>query len=256
MNRKLAWKPDIPDQRDYTFAKLLQEGTVSAPSTLPPAISLRRWCSEVEDQQMLGSCVANAVVGMFELTRNYKGQGGINFSRLFSYYNARVITENVEEDSGTYIRDAIKTAKLNGICPANNWPYRVNYWKAAPPASAYVAAIPHKVKSYYRINTLEEMKTNLANGHPFAFGFAVYESFQSYEVAMTGMVPMPLQTEAMLGGHAVLAVGYDDSTQKFLVRNSWGKGWGIQEGNLKGYCWFPYEYLVDRNLSDDFWTAF
>jgi C1A family cysteine protease len=53
----------------------------------------------------------------------------------------------------------------------------------------------------------------------------------------------------MLGGHAVLAVGYDDNAQRFIVRNSWGRRWGIA-----GYFTMPYAYLADDNLAADFWT--
>ena len=100
------------------------------------------------------------------------------------------------------------------------------------------------------------MKTSLINGHPFVFGVAVYNSFISQQVENTGIVPMPTMGESMLGGHAMLAVGYNDITQRFLVRNSWGKSWGLKEGNLQGYCTIPYAYLENRNLSDDFWTAY
>ena len=81
------------------------------------------------------------------------------------------------------------------------------------------------------------------------FGFTVYESFESQEVAKTGVVPMPAPGEQVVGGHAVLAVGYDDSAQTFMVRNSWGTGWG-----QAGYFTMPYAYLTTRGLSSDFWT--
>mgnify|MGYP001375878578 CR=1 FL=1 len=257
MKRKLAWRPDLPDQRDYTFSQLTIDQNI--PITASVTSSLRFWCSSVEDQGTLGSCVSNAVVGLYEFNRNFSGLGGSNyrnFSRLFNYYNSRVLSENVDEDSGTYIRDAIKSAKLNGICYEFQWPYDVNAWMNEPPLGCYREAINHKVSKYYRIETLDEMRTSLANFHPFVFGIAVYESFLSDAVAATGDVPMPSSREQMLGGHAMLCIGHDDITRRFLVRNSWGKNWGIPYGNLGGYCWIPYDYLTDRNLSDDFWTAY
>ena len=86
-------------------------------------------------------------------------------------------------------------------------------------------------------------------GRPFVFGFTVYESFEGPDVARTGVVPMPGHQEKSVGGHAVMAVGYDDSTQTFLVRNSWGSGWG-----LGGYFMIPYAYLTNHGLANDFWT--
>ena len=250
MRRKLSWKPDIPDIRDYSIDKMgLDRYGVS-----PSAVNLRRWCSAVEDQGVIGSCTANAIVGMLEYNRNRKGIGGVNLSRLFLYYNERVLGENIYEDTGAYLRDGVKTAALNGVCRSDVWPYRVNYWKARPPMGAYVDGLNYTVSRYYRLQTLEDMKTTLANGHVFVFGFAVYDSFMSDQVAYTGIVPMPTTSERLLGGHAVMACGYDDSTQMFLIRNSWSRYWGIQEGNLGGYCYMPYTYLADRNLSDDFWT--
>ena len=104
---------------------------------------------------------------------------------------------------------------------------------------------------YQRVTqVLLQMKGCLASGFPFVYGFTVYESFESDAVAKTGVVPMPAPTEKVLGGHAVVAVGYDDSTQRFIVRNSWGPGWG-----MGGYFTIPYAYLTDSNLADDFWTV-
>jgi C1A family cysteine protease len=93
------------------------------------------------------------------------------------------------------------------------------------------------------------MKACLATGFPFIFGFSVYESFMSQQVANTGNVPMPHNGEAMEGGHAVMAAGYDDERRVFIVRNSWGENWGDA-----GYCYMPYSYLVDQDIAADLWT--
>ena len=93
------------------------------------------------------------------------------------------------------------------------------------------------------------MKSCLAMGLPFVFGFAVYEHVVSAAVAKTGILRMPKADERMLGGHAILAVGYDDAHRRLLFRNSWGAGWGRQ-----GYGEMPYAYLETRSLSDDFWA--
>jgi C1A family cysteine protease len=91
------------------------------------------------------------------------------------------------------------------------------------------------------------MLTCLTEGYPFVFGFAVYESFESPQVKRTGVVNMPKKGEVMLGGHAVMAVGFDQAKKRFLVRNSWGRNWG-----MSGYFTMPFEYL--ETLSADFWT--
>jgi C1A family cysteine protease len=264
MNIKFGWKPDLPDQRDYTFVQLTNNIKSDklfsfTEKNLPPFVSLRYWCSEIEDQKTLGSCVANAVVGLMEFNKIKSGLGGKkfkHFSRLFNYYNARVFAENVEEDSGAYIRDGIKTAKVVGICLAEDWPYRVEYFKKEPPEKCYQNALQYKFIKYYRLSSLSDMKISLANGHPFVFGVAIYQSFMTGQVSNTGVVPMPGFNERLLGGHAMLAIGYDDNKKSFLVRNSWGKSWGLKEGNLGGYCYIPYDYLSSRDLSDDFWTAY
>nr|MDQ6913620.1 C1 family peptidase [Verrucomicrobiota bacterium] len=108
----------------------------------------------------------------------------------------------------------------------------------------------HRITTYRRLNLLDEMRTCLADGFPFVFGFTVYDSFESAAVAQSGVVNLPLPKEKVIGGHAVMAVGYNDAQQRFIIRNSWNTDWG-----MKGYFTMPYEYLSDRNLSDDFWTV-
>ena len=147
------------------------------------------------------------------------------------------------------LRDGIKTLAKQGVCSEAKWPYTIAKFKVKPTPSCYKEALTHQITSYQRLQTLDEMRACLAEGFPFVFGFTVYESFESQQVAQTGVVPMPKPGERVLGGHAVMAVGYDDSKKKFTVRNSWGESWGI-----KGYFTMPYDYLANRDLSDDFWV--
>jgi C1A family cysteine protease len=171
-------------------------------------------------------------------------------SRLFIYYNERVIEGTVASDSGAMIRDGIKTVAKQGACPETTWPYLIQKFATKPTHASYVQAAKHKVSLYQRLTPIaSQLKGCLASGFPFVFGFTVYESFESPAVAKTGKVPMPGPTESVLGGHAVMAVGYDESKQVFIVRNSWGPGWGI-----KGYFTMPYAYLTNPHLADDFWT--
>jgi len=239
-----GWIPDLPDGRDYLFG-----ARRAIPATLPASVDLRPLCSPVEDQGQLGSCTANALAGALEFLEMKDKVPFEDLSRLFIYYNERVEEHTVKTDSGAMIRDGIKTLAAQGVCGEKLWPYTISKFAVKPPPACYTQAVKHEITSYERIQTLDEMRACLASGFPFVFGFTVYESFESGQVAQTGIVPMPGATERTLGGHAVCAVGYEDGEQRFLVRNSWGPGWGI-----KGYFTMPYAYLQNRNLSDDFWT--
>lgn len=244
-NIKYGWIPDIPDQRDYPYIRL----AISIPP-LPPKVDLRSYCSLVENQGSLGSCTACALVGNLEFLKLRKFKKAINFSKLFLYYNERTVRGTVKSDSGASIRDGIKSLVNLGDCREKYWPYVESKFSVKPDLHSYEDALDYQIKSYYRINTIAEMKHTLAGGFPFVFGFAVYESFESPRVEDSGIMPMPHIGERVLGGHAVLAVGYDDSKQYFTVRNSWGKGWGKD-----GYFFMPYKYLANRSLSADFWTV-
>lgn len=241
---RYGWRPDIPDFRDLPFS---MKEVVS----LPPIVDLRPWCSTVENQGDLGSCTANALVGALECMEIQKWKKYIDLSRLFVYYNERAIIGEVNNDSGAYIRDGIKTLVRDGVCLEKLWPYDINRFTKKPNDSAWYEASFHKVKRYERLSTLDQYLTCLANSHPFVFGFTVYESFESSTVTQTGVVQMPGPDEARLGGHAVCAVGYNLGTRRFLVRNSWGSEWG--DG---GYFTMPFAYLTNPSLSDDFWAIY
>jgi len=239
-----GWVPDLPDHRDFLFEQIRPMIV-----TLPPSINLRATCPPIEDQGQLGSCTANALVGALEFLEIKDSIKLVDLSRLFIYYDERAIEHTVKSDSGAQIRDGIKTLAKQGVCPEKEWPYNIAKFAVKPAAKCYADAPKHKIISYHRILTLNDMKTCLAAGFPFVFGFTVYESFQSPEVAQTGILNLPQPGEQVVGGHAVVAVGYDDAQQRFIIRNSWGPKWGQQ-----GYFTMPYQYLNDRNLSDDFWT--
>jgi C1A family cysteine protease len=161
-----------------------------------------------------------------------------------------VIEGTVESDSGAQIRDGIKSVAAQGDCPETELPYDIAKFAQKPAARCYKDAVKYKAVNYSRlVQDPNQLKGCLASGYPFVFGFTVYDSFESQAVAQSGIVPMPSPGEKVLGGHAVMAVGYDDAQQRFLVRNSWGATWGQQ-----GYFTIPYAYLTNSNLSDDFWT--
>jgi C1A family cysteine protease len=241
-----GWKPDLPDQRDHSYAAPFHVLTA-----LPPKIDLRPQSpSEVYSQGELGSCTANAIAAAIEFDLLKQKQPDFIPSRLFIYYNERDIEGTVDEDSGAMIRDGIKSVANQGVCPESEWEYNIEKFTEKPQQKCYDDALKIRARSYSRVaRTLNQMKGCLASGYPFVFGFSVYESFEGDEVAKTGNAPMPNPQEKLLGGHAVLAVGYDDSQSRFIVRNSWGDSWG-----MKGHFTIPYSYLLDENLSDDFWT--
>ena len=243
---RYGWIPDLPDARDHLYAAPPRFLT-----NLPPSVDLRDGCpKEVYDQGQLGSCTANAIGAAFEFALLKQQLTDFMPSRLFIYYNERVMEGTVNSDSGAMIRDGIKSVHRQGVCPESEWPYDITKFTERPSDQCYADALHHQVLSYQRIpQILNQMKGCLANGFPFVFGFTVYESFESDQVAQSGVVPMPATGEQVLGGHAVLAVGYDDAAQRFLVRNSWSDKWG--QG---GYFTMPYAYLQDRQLASDLWA--
>lgn len=259
--RKIArygWSPDLPDQRDHVYgAPLLKLGP------LPAKADLRKACPPVYDQGRIGSCTANAIAAAIEFDLLKQKLGDFTPSRLFIYYNEREMEHAVTLDNGAQIRDGVKSTAKLGVCPESEWTYddtpadpTTNVWPAGakpaqkPSPACYQDALKHQVLSYQRVNrSLSQMKGCLASGYPFVFGFTVYDAFESAATAKTGELYMPTSAETVVGGHAVLAVGYDDTAQRFIVRNSWGPKWG-----KKGYFTIPYTYLLTENLADDFWT--
>jgi len=241
-----GWVRDLPDARDFLYAAPLQQFRQG----LPAAVDLRPKSPPVYDQGQLGSCTANGIAGVIQFDLLKQQAKSFTPSRLFIYYNERVIEGTVSQDSGAQVRDGIKSVATLGAPPETDWPYNIQNFADPPPATAYADATQDLVTSYARVaQDLAQMQGCLADGYPFVFGFTVYASFESTKVARTGVVPMPSPGEKVAGGHCVVAVGYDNAQRVFVIRNSWGTGWG-----LKGYCLMPYEYLLNAHLASDFWT--
>jgi C1A family cysteine protease len=247
IHRSYGWVPDLPDQRDHLYA-----ATPEILAKLPPKKDLRSGCPAVYDQGQLGSCTANAISGAIQFDQKKQNIKVFMPSRLFVYYNERAMEGTVNSDAGAQIRDGIKSIASQGFCPEAEWPYDIQKFVDKPTPACYKDARKSEAVGYQRLvsTNLNQLKGCLASGYPFVLGFTVYESFESPQVAKTGTLNMPGSKEKVVGGHAVMAVGYDDSTQRFFVRNSWGKDWG-----LKGYFTMPYAYATDTNLADDFWTV-
>lgn len=234
MTRRYGWVRDLPDPRDHRLA-------LTSPGHLPPKVDLRAQMPPIYDQGQLGSCTANAIAACLDFERARQGLPMITPSRLFIYYGERLIEHSVESDAGAQIRDGIKVVAAYGVCPEAMWPYIPERFAEKPPMACYATAALDRALSYSRVGAgLWHVKACLAQGFPVTFGFMVHESFESEDVAKTGIMPVPEPGEQPLGGHAVAAVGYDDSRQALIVRNSWGAAWG--DG---GHFYMPYGQRMD-----------
>jgi len=288
----MGWLPDYPDFRDYTVeqtevapklkllgqkdsvnAMLTKAGVAKPAVKLPTSVDLKAWCSPIEDQGSLGSCTANAGVGLLEYFERKAFGKHIDASRLFLYKATRDLL-HWTGDTGAFLRKTMEAMVLFGVLPEEYWPYKPfdvigpqPMFDTEPPAFCYAFAQNYQAISYYRYDPpgtpkdvlLNRIKTNLAANLPAMFGFTVYSSYS--QAATTGKIPFPTPGERILGGHAVDAVGYDnnmkikntnpggvETTGALLIRNSWGTGWGIS-----GYGWLPYEYVL-RGLAIDWWS--
>jgi C1A family cysteine protease len=221
-----------------------------APAKLPTKIDLRSKMPPVIDQGSLGSCTACALAGVFGFL-----DPKFEASPLFIYYNERFMDSQQGGnspviDDGSTLRQGVKSLVSYGACSEQVWPYIENMFATRPNTGAYTEALDHQAIQFKNVKqTLVEMKTALNNGFPFVFGFLVYQSFVSSTVTRSGVVPMPKSRERILGGHAVVCVGYDDTKQLFTCRNSWGTDWGDN-----GHFYLPYSYLTNGRLASDLWV--
>ena len=242
--RKFGWIPDSEDKRDFLFAKRI----TATPNKVD--LSSSNFMPSIYDQGNLGSCVFNAIGAAFHFLLSLESKQVFMPSRLFPYYNYRELEGCIYEDSGAEIRKAIKRYVKQGVCDEIDWPYDIAAFDEEPSSFCYEEASKHQVLKYHKIRRIVDMEQCLAEGYPFVAGIRIYESFQTHQVAKTGMVPIPdINNENFFGGHAVLFVGYDRSLKLFKVRNSWGSGWGD-----KGYFYISYSFVENNNLASDFWT--
>lgn len=242
-----GWRPPLPDLRDYRFNHfdVLQEI-----GTLPTHVDMRAQMPPVYNQLQLGSCTANSIGGGVQFLQAKQGLNALMPSRLFIYLQERIDDGDVGQDAGSSIRESCKAVAKYGVPPEILWPYDISKFGMIPPDSVYAAALQTRVSQYLAVaQTGDAMKACLASGYPIHVGFSVYTSFESQAVALNGTVPMPGPGEQLLGGHAVMVVGYDDTQQRWICRNSWGTDWG-----QLGYFSMPYAYLLNPGLASDFWT--
>lgn len=262
-----GWQRDLPDFRDYTTETREIKAVLSKSAQLkkargapPPAVDLRAWCSPIEDQQTIGSCTANAGVGLVEYYQRRAFGKHLDGSRLFLYKATRNLL-SWTGDTGAYLRTTMKAMVLFGVPPEQYWPYNTAQYDVEPPAFCYAFAQSYQTISYYRLDPpgtspeklLNAVRTHLAAELACMFGFSVYSSIPGIGSG-AGDIPYPQPGEQQLGGHAVAAVGYDDNRViggdkgALLIRNSWGTRWGEN-----GYGWLPYRYILS-GLAVDFWS--
>lgn len=261
-----GWLRDLPDFRDYSsehkeVSEILAQSTRlnRVQSKLPGKVDLKNWFSPIEDQGNLGSCTANAGAGLVEYFQRRAFNEYVDASRLFLYKATRKLEGSVG-DTGAYLRTTMKALVMFGVASEKIWPYNISKFDDEPPAFCYAYGQNFKATKFYRLdpigvspqNVLVAVKQKIAADLPSMFGFTVYSSFP--QNAGIPDIPMPKKGEKILGGHAVIAAGFDDakkignSTGALLIRNSWGPSWGDQ-----GYGWLPYDYITS-GLAVDFWT--
>ena len=268
-----GWLPPRPDLRDYThehkdiksISKKL--GIGSGKKKAASTVDLRQWCSPVENQGNLGSCTAHAGTGLIEYYERRAFNKHINGSRLFLYKVTRNLMQ-VKGDTGAWLRQVMSALVLCGVPDEKYWPYNIKDFDQEPEAFVYSVADNYEAIKYFCHDpmgakvpyaaVLESVKKYIEAGIPSMFGFWGFPSYQNSDVP--GGIPYPAEGEKAEWGHAIVAVGYDDSkkiknlksnkttTGALLFRNSWGTEWGD-----KGYGWLPYDYVL-YNIASDFWS--
>jgi C1A family cysteine protease len=253
MIKKLGRIPDSKDYRDYRF-------DLSIPRYIPMSSSVVKWASPVGDQGNYGSCVFNSATSAMETIMIKDGIPFVNLSRFFAYFNVRSdyvkqgVISGIYEDCGAEIRDAVASLAKLGTCTEALWSYTDAHFAKKPSAACYTDALKRQIITYHRIDTLAQMKTCIYSARaPFILGFNVYESFE--EIGSDGLMPDPKSSEELLGGHAVMAVAYDDKKLMpngkkgaLRIRNSWGKDWGYV-----GDFWMSYDYASNTDEVSDCW---
>ncbi|MDQ3230802.1 MAG: C1 family peptidase [Pseudobdellovibrionaceae bacterium] len=243
--KKLGWLPDKADERDHIY-----NAKKSSPE-FPAVVDHRNRFFRAWDQGDLGSCTAHAAGAACMYLDVYdRDMPVVVPSRLFVYYATRTLEGTKNSDSGATLRNTIKAIATWGYPPEDQWPYNIKKFSIRPPEEAIAVAARERIKSYERLNRdLDQFREVISQGYPIILGFSVHSSIDGRNVKKTGFIPVPKPGEKRDGGHAVLVVGYDETKEALIIRNSWGEDWGEE-----GYGYLPYAFIEDPKLSGDFWT--
>lgn len=242
---KFNLKKDDTDVRDFRLRSL-------SSSQRPTIVDLRPNMPIIYDQGILNSCTAQAVASVHHYTQLRQNRIAFSPSRLFLWWNTRAVYDETDLNEGATLRDTIKSLAHQGICPESMWPYNPSSFRRRPEQNCYTTAMLYQADMYARVRqTQQELETVLSQRMPIVFGMLIFQSFESTLVARTGNVPVPnVRREALLGGHAMVIVGYNSTTRQFIVRNSWGTQWG-----QRGHCFIPYSLILNPNLVFDLWVV-
>lgn len=257
--RRYWLERDTPDPRDHNFAFRLT--TEHDKRKLPARVDLRDKCLPAFNQGNAGTCTAHAIAGAYAYLHRVRKARHFRPSPRFVFYNEMAMTGQLGQKCVVRLRDALKAVAEMGVCPESHCRYKDSdrLLHTKPQKHAFEAARKRRVVSYHRIlieehshkDFLRHLKHCLADGYPFVFGFLTYESFDKRRGKWKdGIMPIPQRKkEKLQGGHAVMGVGYDDSKNAFVIRNSWGPEWGKD-----GYFLMPYELISNPIMAFDFWT--
>ena len=236
VNLKLGYftlKPSKPDDRDYKYSVKNIE--------LRPSVDLRQYDSIVENQLDLGSCVGNAITNCYELQVNRLYPDTFKqLSRLFVYYNGRLLEDNTSNDDGVQIRDAVKGIAHFGICNEELWPYNIGMFDVKPSPECYRDGSYRVAPKYERLNSLSDMLSAINSNYPVVAGFSTYQNLL-YMDANNYTLENPKYNEKSIGSHAMAIVGYDITNKYVIAKNSFGTDWGKD-----GYCHIPFDYVQSQ----------
>lgn len=222
--------PSLPDARDHRYKP--RAGSVN------DRVDLREWAGVVEDQGELGSCTGSAMTDAYEISVSIQyPEHSTQLSRLFVYYNSRVFFDQLDDDSGSFLRDTLKAVRKYGVCREDLWPYDQSRFTNQPTPQAYVDAQYRTVTAYEILYDNEETMEVLNYGRPVIMGMHIYPGFMDLTQG-DDVVAMPGSKEESIGSHAMCLVGYDAGLKRFLAKNSFGVSWGDL-----GYCWIPFDYM-------------